>query len=279
MKTILISFSIICCTIILNAQIPNGGFENWTNENEPEFWQTNNLPSAWITVSRSSNAYSGSYAAKVEIADYSGFPVPPVLNSTFAVTQYSDVLSGYYQFYPVGNEVVLSVNAYYYKDGLPSGRGSIDIENPASSYTQFSFDPSGGYTGPADTLWIHIEMMSNSSTNPGIGSYALIDQLSLGGASDVEQINQTPTDYSLKQNYPNPFNPSTVIEFSIPQESFVELKVFNVLGKEVSTLVNDNYSAGNYKIDFRAKNLPSGMYIARISAGNFVQTKKMILLR
>ena len=91
--------------------------------------------------------------------------------------------------------------------------------------------------------------------------------------------NQFPSEYSLQQNYPNPFNPSTTIEFSVPQESFVELKVFDVLGNEVSTLVSDTYSAGNYKTDFRAEKLPSGMYIARISAGNFVQTKKMILLK
>ncbi|MCW8805038.1 MAG: T9SS type A sorting domain-containing protein, partial [Ignavibacteriaceae bacterium] len=78
---------------------------------------------------------------------------------------------------------------------------------------------------------------------------------------------------------PNPFNPTTAIEFSIPEESFVELKVFDILGNEVATLANDNFAAGNYKADFSGENLPSGFYIARLTAGSFVQTRKMILLR
>ena len=85
--------------------------------------------------------------------------------------------------------------------------------------------------------------------------------------------------YNLSQNYPNPFNPSTAIEFSIPEKSFVELKVYDVLGGEVSTLANDNYSAGKYKVVFDGDNLPTGFYIIRMTAGNFVQTRKMILLK
>ena len=88
-----------------------------------------------------------------------------------------------------------------------------------------------------------------------------------------------PVDFLLLQNYPNPFNPSTTIEFSIPQESFVKLKVFDILGTEVGTIANDNYSAGNHKAEFNGDNLPSGFYIARMTAGNFVQTRKMMLLK
>ncbi len=270
---------ILSITITLKAQIPNAGFENWTDEYTPQNWSTNNAPSAWVTVSRSTNAHAGSYAAKVEIPEYGGFPIFPVLTVTFPVNEYSHSLTGYYQFYPVGNEVVMSVYTYYFKDGLLAGSGSIDIANTASSYTTFSFDPSGGYNGPADSLWIQFEIVSNSSSNTGIGSYALIDQLSLGGTSDVKLINQNPTGYFLQQNYPNPFNPSTSIEFSIPEESFVELKVFDILGNEVVTLANNIFAAGTYKTDFNADDLPSGIYIARLTAGNFIQTKKMLLLK
>ena len=83
----------------------------------------------------------------------------------------------------------------------------------------------------------------------------------------------------MAQNYPNPFNPSTAIEFSIPEESFVELKVFDMLGNEVGTLANDKYAAGSYRADFKGDNLPSGCYIARITAGKFVQTRQMMLLK
>lgn len=279
MKSIFISFSILCFTIFLNAQIPNSGFENWDDEYTPQDWTTNNFVANWVTVSRTSNSFDGMYAARLEIPDVNGFPIFPVLAAKFVVSQYADALNSYYQFYPVDNEVILSVYTFYFKDGLLAGSGSIDIENAASSYTLFSFDPSGGLGGPADSIWIQFEIISSSTTNYGIGSYALIDQINFGPTSDVKQIDQNPADYSLKQNYPNPFNPSTVIEFSIPQESFVELKVFDILGNEVATLANDDYAAGNYKADFTGDNLPSGIYVARLTAGNFIQTKKMLLLK
>jgi photosystem II stability/assembly factor-like uncharacterized protein len=95
----------------------------------------------------------------------------------------------------------------------------------------------------------------------------------------ISTSDDLPQNFYLSQNYPNPFNPSTSIEFSIPQASFVELKVFDVLGNEVVTLAKKNYPAGTYKTDFNADDLPSGMYIARMTAKNFIQTKKMLLLK
>ncbi|GAB4291618.1 MAG: hypothetical protein Kow0098_11020 [Ignavibacteriaceae bacterium] len=88
-----------------------------------------------------------------------------------------------------------------------------------------------------------------------------------------------PTEYSVSQNYPNPFNPSTTIKFSVPQSSKVTLKVYDVLGKEVATLVNEVKTAGNYEVDFNASNLASGMYIYTLNAGDFTVSKKMVLLK
>ena len=88
-----------------------------------------------------------------------------------------------------------------------------------------------------------------------------------------------PNNYSLRQNYPNPFNPSTNIEYTIPSESFVELKVYDVLGNEVATLVNEQQQAGIYRAEFTADNLSSGMYFARITANSFTRVVKMILLK
>jgi hypothetical protein len=81
------------------------------------------------------------------------------------------------------------------------------------------------------------------------------------------------------RNYPNPFNPSTTIEFTLPKSEFVELKVYNILGKEVSTLVSNKLNSGNYTYTFDGKNLASGVYYYQISAGDFREVKKMILLR
>jgi len=88
-----------------------------------------------------------------------------------------------------------------------------------------------------------------------------------------------PLQFSLEQNYPNPFNPSTTIEYTIPQNGFVSLKVFNVLGKEVATLVNGQNDAGNHKVEFDATSLNSGVYFYRIESRNFVETKKLVLLK
>jgi photosystem II stability/assembly factor-like uncharacterized protein len=98
--------------------------------------------------------------------------------------------------------------------------------------------------------------------------------------TDVEKTTDNlPQSFNLAQNYPNPFNPSTTIEFSISEESFVELKVFDVLGNEVGLLAKDSYPAGTYRTDFSNTNLTSGTYFYRLQAGSYVEMKKMLLLK
>ena len=87
------------------------------------------------------------------------------------------------------------------------------------------------------------------------------------------------TSFELSQSYPNPFNPSTQIDFSIPQQSIVQLKVYNALGQVVATLVNGNLCAGSHSVNFDGRNLASGMYIYRLTAANFTSEKKMLLLK
>ncbi len=99
------------------------------------------------------------------------------------------------------------------------------------------------------------------------------------GPLSVKAKTGVATTFDLSQNYPNPFNPSTQIDFSIPQQSNVQLKVYNTLGQLVATLVNGNLSAGSHSVTFDARNLASGLYIYRLSAGNFTSVKKMMLLK
>ena len=98
-------------------------------------------------------------------------------------------------------------------------------------------------------------------------------------STNVSKYKELPTGFSLAQNYPNPFNPTTAISYQLPAYSHVSLKVYDVLGKEVATLVNENKPAGNYKVEFNANNLVSGIYFYTMQAGAFVQTKKLILLK
>ncbi len=96
----------------------------------------------------------------------------------------------------------------------------------------------------------------------------------------VDQVsNDVPSTFSLAQNYPNPFNPSTIVSFSIPNASSVNLKVYNLLGQEVATLVNDKLNAGTYTAQFNATGLASGVYFYRLEAGKFVEQRKMLLLK
>jgi hypothetical protein len=91
--------------------------------------------------------------------------------------------------------------------------------------------------------------------------------------------NDKPTEYSLMQNYPNPFNPTTTITYSIPKNGLVALKVYDILGKEVAELVNEAKEAGDYSVTFNASELPSGIYFYTLTSGNFIATKKLILLK
>ena len=94
-----------------------------------------------------------------------------------------------------------------------------------------------------------------------------------------DELNEVPTEYILSQNYPNPFNSTSVIKYSIPKSSQVSLKIFNTLGEEIETLVNEEKPVGTYELTWNAANLPSGVYFYRLQAGDFVQTRKMILLK
>ena len=97
--------------------------------------------------------------------------------------------------------------------------------------------------------------------------------------TSVGNNDELPTEFVLEQNYPNPFNPSTKIKFAIPQSSFVTLEVFNALGEKVNVLVSEELNAGTYNYDWNASNLTSGIYFYTIQAGEFVETKKMLLVK
>lgn len=88
-----------------------------------------------------------------------------------------------------------------------------------------------------------------------------------------------PTEFRLEQNYPNPFNPSTTIQFAVPQASDVKVQVFDIIGRRVATLVDQAYEAGVYTVTFDASDLASGVYVYRIQAGDFAETRKLMLLK
>jgi hypothetical protein len=112
--------------------------------------------------------------------------------------------------------------------------------------------------------------------------YYRLKQIDYDGSfeySDVVEVDIAPTEFYLSQNYPNPFNPTTKIKFTISDLRFTTLKVYDVLGREVTTLVNEEKQPGVYEVEFNAGNLASGIYYYQLKAGEFLETKKMILTK
>ncbi len=146
------------------------------------------------------------------------------------------------------------------------------------------------------SLWEKIGFVEGNGTSTSAHSYSYTDknvsedkysyrlkQIDFDGTfkySNVVEVKLNhPLEFSLEQNYPNPFNPTTVIEYQIPEDSRVVLKVFDILGSEVNVLVNANQPAGRYSINFNGSGLSNGIYYYRLTSSSFIQTKKMILLK
>jgi hypothetical protein len=117
------------------------------------------------------------------------------------------------------------------------------------------------------------------TTGPTITNqtWVLTDTIDVQGLNENGDI--VPETFSLFQNYPNPFNPSTTIQFSIPEQSFVKLEIFTTLGEKTSTLVSEELNAGNYKYEWNAERLPSGIYFYKLKVNNFEETRKLILMK
>ncbi|MCK9280075.1 MAG: T9SS type A sorting domain-containing protein [Melioribacteraceae bacterium] len=130
----------------------------------------------------------------------------------------------------------------------------------------------GGMPLPKD----EVSLSDQSWMRPDAWGYLEV----INGPTSVEGTENTlPTVYSLSNNYPNPFNPTTKIKYDLPKESMVTLKVFDILGREVTTLVSQNQKAGYYEVNFNGSQLATGVYVFRIQANDFVQTKKMMLVK
>lgn len=204
-----------------------------------------------------------------------------IYRSTNAGDNWSNIAS-------IGPETGICLNAIHFGDSLNGyvvgNNGKIlRSTNGGVNWTTQNAPSSVRLTG------IH---MVNALTGYICGNSGIILKTTNGGLQGIIPIsNKVPDKYKLEQNYPNPFNPSTIIRFNIPENgkvkmknSMVTLKVYNILGKEVTTLINENLKAGEYEVSFSISqfsgySLSSGIYFYRLSTENFAETKKMILLK
>ena len=159
------------------------------------------------------------------------------------------------------------------------------VKCDGTNWTVYDTSNSGLPTDGVECLAI------DESGNKWIGTVNGLAVFNEGGIVSVEEktkeSNRIPTNYLLNQNYPNPFNPVTIIEYSIPSEvrgqrsegTNVTLKIYDILGREIATLVNEKQTHGNYEVSWDASNNPSGIYFYRLTSGDFTESRKMMLLK
>lgn len=210
----------------------------------------------------------------------------------FANSTYTSLTSGFVNANAVtvfsGNVKIQSTGWYYltlqspfYWDGVSSliietCFGNADFVNNGGSATQGTVVTSMMYYGYRyDSLSCSDDALSVQSSNARPNLCFTIDHL-VGTGNNTPGI---PSVYNLYQNYPNPFNPVTRINFDVPRQGFVTLRVYDLLGREIKTLVNDVKQPGSYSIDYNASGLPSGIYMYRLECGGYNFIRKMVLLK
>ena len=283
---LLISYLIVFLFTCSFSQIPNAGFENWTN-GEPDGWISSNIPTFLTTVSQSTESYSGSSAVKLVFGDYLNVPYYGYLvagdvrlnKAGFAVSKRYGTVHGYYKLDSSPNKI-LEIQILFTKGGNIVGTGFEILSGNVPNYTDFTVQVGYGTTEIPDSALLYISYIDTAQIwTAGGGAY--VDDLSFGEFVDIKEVltDQVPITYKLVQNYPNPFNPTTTIGLGIPENGNIKLSILNILGEEIRVLLNEEKGAGYHSVEFNASDLPSGVYFYRIQAGSFIDTKKMLLLK
>jgi hypothetical protein len=164
-------------------------------------------------------------------------------------------------------------NVLFGSDTVSLNEYCFDLEN---GWISFAVAPLVGVTISINAVFSRDLDFVISNWDPSKGNYVFVNT---SGPVSVEEEGQVAAKYILRQNYPNPFNPSTRIEFQVASSGFVELKVFDVIGREVAALVAEPMAPGKYERTFDARELTSGVYFYRLRAGEFIRTRRLLLLR
>lgn len=290
----------------INAQIPNNGFEIWEDYPDPD--NPNNVyqkPDQWSgLLPNSPSTYSFSIEKNIDsypagTGQYSMIIKSDIVNGVDGVATSYDIMSDdisweylppafpinyrptslflYYKYLPEnGDSMRIACN--FYKNGAVIG--GFDYKSPQiiSNWTLLEIPISFNTSDIPDSSTIILTTFYNTQHN---GSSLYVDNLSFDApvTSVNESICGLPNCFALMQNYPNPFNSTTTIKYSIYKTNIVTLKLYNVSGKEVATLLNGKRTPGNYTIALNTTNLPSGVYYYQILSGSFKDTKKLILIK
>jgi peroxiredoxin len=210
------------------------------------------------------------YQQRSVFAGSSWLPAVRLTNNS-ASSQYPQVTLSDALVHVVWTDTRDNNSEIYYKLSTNYGQ-SWGVDTRLTNYPGISDVPSVNAIG----LYVHVVWCDNHD-----GNYEIYyKQNPTGNSIGINKIStEVPVEFSLSQNYPNPFNPATKIRFEVPENTFVRIRVFNVLGNESGVLVNEKLSSGIYEVEFNADNLPSGVYFCKMEAGNFNNAKKMLLIK
>jgi len=167
-------------------------------------------------------------------------------------------------------------------DSIPDFTTVVDTLTNSSNteWLEYEYSLTDYVAAGSDVFIAFREHVPNTSMEVGDAVFLDLVRVIRDNPTSVDEEVRVPSHYSLQQNYPNPFNPSTNIRFSLPQQSVVSLTVYDLLGKTVATLIdNQAYSAGEYTFQFKATDLPTGIYFYQIRAGSFVKTRKLTIIK
>ena len=280
---------IVIANISLNAQLLNSSFEEWDSQGSPLHWDTAWYPGIEKSITQSNDAQDGLSSARLEMLNVLGEPFSGNLQSIdtsnvfgHPINERYEALTGFRKFFPKGSAELLLVVSVYSSEFMILGTGGFSLQNEEANWTEFSVPIEYYFEGNAGSVNVSISIVDTFSSgfDPNtMGSVAFLDNLSFGNTTNVNENTDIMKVFSLNQNYPNPFNPSTTIKYSIPKQSNVTLKLFDVLGSEIATLINKELPQGSYELEFDGSELTSGIYFYKLQARNFIKTKKMILLK
>ena len=282
--TLLTAFLLFPCRG--TAQVPNSGFETWDG-GEPQGWSTTNMYASTKSVFVSYDSHSGSFAARGEAPYIRGSYRYVWLVAEFPCSEIPERMKLHYKFMPKGEDGLYVSVIFRERPGFDAplvaeGYGAVVV--PTLEYT--TLDVPMQRTGAGAPAYCQIIVGVEASWGSGLGaeptaaSSFIVDDISFEGVmTSVSSDAEVPMVPTLDQNYPNPFNPSTTIRYGLPYRSPVTLTVFNGVGQQVARIVDGEQEAGFHEVQFDASGLASGVYLYRLQAGDFIQTKRLVLVR
>jgi hypothetical protein len=284
MKTVYTLVSMLFVCVVLHAQIPNSGFENWSG-GLPTGWWGQNVPDTLFVQSH--NAHSGNSALRMNVSNMGGIAsggylyTGDSLDYNFPISSPPGALYGWYIGHIVTTGDMLTVNSTIYTGIYALGiNQSAGISQPSSVYKQFIINYAYGIGtnqgNDSAEIEFGIQNQTDSFLNPN--TYFILDDLSFGDSVSTAGVNPVIANAALEQCIPNPTSGNVNVIYTLSENSTSSVALYDLMGRQVKLLLSDTkQTTGRYKIPTDVSDLPGGVYICRLNAnGQFYDNKLMV---